>query len=220
MAEALLVIGAKQKNRQRVAGEILEKYKLAITEIDPDVLSVEPQEDKKSIGIDQIREATKFLFKKPLSHKNKAVVIVNAHLLTHQAQNAFLKTLEELPVYAFVILGSKTEAALLSTVVSRCKLIKDRSAEGLALERPTPSPFTSMSIGERLSLAAQIAKKEKGELIETLEDWILYERQTLLAHPKAKAQNIALLAKVMADLETTNVTAKLALEYLLISLKQ
>ena len=77
-----------------------------------------------------------------------------------------------------------------------------------------------MSIGERLSLAAQIAKKEKGELIETLEDWILYERQTLLAHPKAKAQNIALLAKVMADLETTNVTAKLALEYLLISLKQ
>ncbi len=79
----------------------------------------------KSIGIEAVRELEHFLtLKVPrAATHNRAVVIEAAHLLTAEAQNALLKTLEEPPAGTLIILSVNHEKALLPTVRSRAQLI-------------------------------------------------------------------------------------------------
>lgn len=75
----------------------------------------------KAIGIESIRELEHFLSLKVPSREavHRVVIIEDAHLLTTEAQNAFLKTLEEPPAGTVFILTSAHEQALLPTIRSR-----------------------------------------------------------------------------------------------------
>ncbi len=71
------------------------------------------------IRLEQIREITRYLSRKPLSAPRSVVVIEQAETMAEAAANALLKTLEE-PGQATLILLSISETALLPTIVSRC----------------------------------------------------------------------------------------------------
>ena len=88
-----------------------------------DVLTVSNR-DKATIGVDMIREINKSLYITPNDSDRKVYVIENAHLMTHQAQNALLKSLEEPPPYVMFILLCETATLLLETVRSRAPVIK------------------------------------------------------------------------------------------------
>lgn len=79
--------------------------------------------EKGSIGIDSIRQLKSFLKNSPLQSNQKIVLIPKADQLTLPAQNALLKTLEEPPSYAQIILGSLNTQQLLPTIISRCQVI-------------------------------------------------------------------------------------------------
>jgi len=74
---------------------------------------------KESYGIDEVKNIIKFLNSTPLISDKKVVLIDNAHLLTIEAQNAFLKTLEELPKNSIVILITSQPDLLLETIYYR-----------------------------------------------------------------------------------------------------
>ena len=59
---------------------------------------------------------------KPYSAKGRVVVLEDASKLTPDAQNALLKTLEELPEEGIIILGADSESKFLPTVLSRCQI--------------------------------------------------------------------------------------------------
>ena len=86
----------------------------------PDLLYF-PNDSK--LGIEQAREINKHFLLKPYQFKGKVVVLEDAASLTIEAQNALLKTLEEPPEDALVILGAKSESDLLPTVISRCQIV-------------------------------------------------------------------------------------------------
>ncbi|MDD4989950.1 MAG: DNA polymerase III subunit [Candidatus Pacebacteria bacterium] len=89
----------------------------------PDFIFIEPQ--GKEIHIDQIREnLQKRVFLKPVLAPQKAVIINDAHCLNVLAQNCFLKTLEEPQTRAIFILVSSLPELLLSTIRSRCEIMK------------------------------------------------------------------------------------------------
>lgn len=88
----------------------------------PDISYIQPPKDKKSIGVDEIRALTDDCFIKPFSKGGK-VYILEGDAMTEQAQNAFLKTLEEPPEYAVFIIISSDLTLLLDTVQSRCTTI-------------------------------------------------------------------------------------------------
>lgn len=73
-------------------------------------------------GIDDFREIRDQVQYPPMSGKNKFKVFVidEAHMLTVQASNAFLKTLEEPPPYIVFILATTEPEKLLATILSRC----------------------------------------------------------------------------------------------------
>jgi DNA polymerase-3 subunit delta' len=105
---------------------------------------------KKEIGIDQARELKRFVALQAISAERKVAIIDDADRLSIAAQNALLKTLEEPPGRAMLILVTASPGALLTTVRSRCQRIAFRPLD--------PSQAQTVLI------AAGIAAEEAGAL--------------------------------------------------------
>ena len=87
----------------------------------PDFKLIEP--DGNSIKIGQIRELQDEISQKPITSDKKVYVINDCDTMTVESQNCLLKTLEEPPEYAVIILVTSNESKLLTTVKSRCTKI-------------------------------------------------------------------------------------------------
>lgn len=81
---------------------------------------------RKEIGIDLARELKRFVALRAVSAARKMAIIDDADRLSLPAQNALLKTLEEPPGQALLVLVTASPGALLSTVRSRCQRIAFR----------------------------------------------------------------------------------------------
>ncbi len=90
----------------------------------PDVKIVEIEEDSSELKIDQIREIQKEIAYKPYESERKLYIIDEADKMTVQAANSLLKTLEEPPSYATIILLAEEISSLLPTIISRCENVK------------------------------------------------------------------------------------------------
>lgn len=95
----------------------------------PDVIKLIRDEKKKTdvIGIDEIRQQIiSTMYEKPYSGDHKVYIIDDADKMNIQAQNAILKTLEEPPGYAVLILITTNVSRLLPTIISRCIVLNMR----------------------------------------------------------------------------------------------
>ena len=72
-------------------------------------------------GIEDIREIRDKVNFAPVEGRRKVYIIDEAHMLTDQASNAFLKTLEEPPAHVIFILCTTEANRILPTIVSRCQ---------------------------------------------------------------------------------------------------
>ncbi len=89
----------------------------------PDVLRIGLPSGKKEIGIDQIRQLKRFVSLQTVSAPRKLAIADDAERLSIAAQNACLKTLEEPPGHAVIILVTANPGGLLATVRSRCQRV-------------------------------------------------------------------------------------------------
>ncbi len=111
-----------------------------------DLISLQVLEGKTAIGIDQVREATHFLQQTALYGAAKLMLVRDADQMTLAAANSLLKTLEEPPGNALVLLSSAEAWRLPPTVRSRCQLLrlprikKDAALEWLALKVQVTAP--------------------------------------------------------------------------------
>lgn len=78
-------------------------------------------------GIDDIRELREAVHTVPYESKQKVYIIDEVHMLTKEAFNALLKTLEEPPSHIVFILATTEEEKLPETIVSRCQVFKLRA---------------------------------------------------------------------------------------------
>ncbi len=87
----------------------------------PDLMELDGE--AKNLKVGDIREAEAALRLRPLEAPYKVLLIPDADRMTIQAQNALLKTLEEPPGQAHIILSSSKVPILLPTVLSRCQRV-------------------------------------------------------------------------------------------------
>lgn len=86
----------------------------------PDIIHISPDKPT-TLSIDYIREKlVSDVSIKPYSYSHKVYIVEDAQLMNVQAQNAILKTIEEPPEYAVVILLTTNADSMLQTVRSRC----------------------------------------------------------------------------------------------------
>ncbi len=105
----------------------------------PDVYLVTVEPGGKEVRISQIRELEHWLYLKPYEGRMRVAIIDPADAMNIEAQNAFLKTLEEPPEQAVLILVACHEGRLLPTVRSRCQRV------ALA---PVPIPLLASALAQ------------------------------------------------------------------------
>ena len=84
-------------------------------------------------GVNEIRAIIEELSKAAFEGGMRAIVISNAHAMTREAQNALLKTLEEPPKGVIFLLCGNADG-MLSTIISRCALIRLGQADRCEIE--------------------------------------------------------------------------------------
>jgi DNA polymerase III delta prime subunit len=227
MTGSFIIFGGNITERQAKADTILSD--LGLRREGVNVLTIEPQEGKRSIGIEQVKQALSFLDTKPTMAPNKAVVFLHAETITNDGQNAFLKTLEEPPVYATILLVTKNSDDLLPTIRSRCRLLGIRKNEGRVGEgigegigEGSALDLFNVSLGERLTWAEEVSKEEKEDVLEILEKSVTEIRDAMLTNtPKYETRYASAISKILEvkkDLERTNINTRLALENMVLTM--
>lgn len=89
-------------------------------------------------GIDDIRELKEAVHTLPYESKYKIYIIDEVHMLTKEAFNALLKTLEEPPAHVIFMLATTEEDKLLDTILSRCQVFR--------LNSPSRAVLTQLAI--------------------------------------------------------------------------
>ena len=128
----------------------------------PDLIYVEAQ-NQKSISVGDIREKVNDTVEiKPYSSLYKVYIIDKADSMTVQAQNALLKTMEEPPEYAVIILIAQSLDRFLPTIKSRCiKLHISLISNQVILEK-------LRSLGIDSELSKSLASFSRGNLAKAL----------------------------------------------------
>ncbi len=89
-----------------------------------DIHTISPLPDKRDISIDQLREMQRTLSLRPYEAPRKVCIIEPAERMSVNAANSLLKTLEEPPGDALIILLTENAGMLLPTIRSRCQLVR------------------------------------------------------------------------------------------------
>lgn len=88
-----------------------------------DVIEIDAASNR---GIDDIRELRDHIYFSPSQGKYRVFIIDEVHMLTQDASNALLKTLEEPPSYAIFVLATTEKHKVLPTIQSRCQVFDFR----------------------------------------------------------------------------------------------
>ena len=92
----------------------------------PDLTMVQAEAEGGTLRVDQIRQARGTLVLKPYQSKYRVAIFLRFQEANDSASNALLKTLEEAPSYAVLILTADNPEQLLPTIVSRCEVLRLR----------------------------------------------------------------------------------------------
>lgn len=141
----------------------------------PDFMEILQQEDAKNIKIEQIRFMQEKIVEKPIISNKKVYIIDDADTMTTEAQNCLLKTLEEPPEYAVIILIASNESKLLNTIKSRCTKISFEMLSDENLKSYIHENITKDITPNMISMCAGSIEKaktilEKKSVYESLEE--------------------------------------------------
>ncbi len=127
----------------------------------------------RELRIDTVREWQRDIDLRPFEARRRVFVLEDADKLTEQAANALLKTLEEPPPYAVLILVAQGSGDLLPTIVSRCRVMRLRPVPRATIARALVERY-DMDSGDAALVAAwsagrfgwAVAAVENPELLE------------------------------------------------------
>jgi len=148
-----------------------------------DVIEIDAASNR---GIDDIRDLREKVNFTPTFARRKVYIVDEVHMLTKDASNALLKTLEEPPEHAYFILATTELHKILDTIISRCqtfifgrfaieqlvgrleKICKDEgfTAEKIALELIARK--AEGGLRDAISALDQIASESSGKITEAI----------------------------------------------------
>lgn len=166
--------------------------KQAVDHNQPDIIYV-THEKPNTIGVDDIRkQLNNDIVIKPYSSRYKIYIVDEAEKMNQQAQNALLKTIEEPPAYAVILLLTTNADSFLPTILSRCitlnlKAVKDSEIKAYLMktyqipdyQADVCTAFAQGNVGKAVKLASSESfnelKASTLQLMKRLDDIELYE---------------------------------------------
>jgi DNA polymerase-3 subunit delta' len=139
-----------------------------------DLTVVQAEAEGGILKVDQIREARRTLILKPYQAKYRVALFLRFQEANDNAANALLKTLEEAPSYAVLILTADNPEQLLPTIVSRCEVLRLRP---LKIEEVEKALVDRGIESGRAKLIAHISGGRFGYALRMIQDESLLEQR-------------------------------------------
>ena len=231
LAHALLFYGQKGLGKKSFALKFSEELLGCKNKnLNPDFIFLDSEEQ---IKISQIKEIANKLSFKPYSSPCKIAVINNVHLMNKEAQNCFLKFLEEPTPKTYLILITQYPNLLLPTVLSRLQKVRFYLSKDFKLKRNEEFAYNvaelnRLDLAERFKIAKELAE---GDLSQILDEWLLYFREILLLKLKKEktaefsGYSLLKIKEIIEKIQTakflvssTNINPKLTLENLFLKI--
>ena len=139
----------------------------------PDFNEIIP--DGSNVKIDQIRQIQRKVFEPPIISQKKVYIIDDADLMTKEAQNCLLKTLEEPPEFVTLILVGSNESSFLSTIKSRCIMLKFENLKPSDIDSFIKTKYPEDNISDNIieasngSIGKALILKDKQELYTSID---------------------------------------------------
>ncbi len=180
----------------------------------PDVIWV-THEKPASIGVEDVRrQINDTILIRPYNGSYKIYMVDEAEKMTAQAQNALLKTIEEPPAYAVIILMTTNQEAFLPTIRSRCVQLVLRP-----LKDPVVSEYltATMDVPEnQADIYAAFARGNLGKAIHLAgsEEFALLYREVLTLLKNIKGMEIPMLLDYIRRLQEDNLDLDECLDFM------
>lgn len=188
-----LIVYQSSQGVQEKIDQFAKQIKNNLSKNNPDIFII----DKDSgWTIKLVRSLKKFLSQKPFNHQNKIVIIYEAHNLNIESQNALLKSLEEPGDNNFIILTTNKESSLLTTIISRCHLIRLKNQENKEISIK-PLEITGDFLKDSSKLDTLYKNKEK--ILPFLQDQLTFHQKKLINQPNF--QNNHLIKKLLKSIK-------------------
>ena len=139
-----------------------------------DLTVIQAEAEGGTLKVDQIRESRRTLTLKPYQAKYRVALFLRFQEANDNAANALLKTLEEAPSYAVLILTADNPEQLLPTIVSRCEVLRLRSLQVEEVQKELENRGVE---GDRAKLIAHISGGRFGYAQKLIEDEALLGRR-------------------------------------------
>lgn len=164
---------SEANNRKKVTGRACNQCKSCKqtdSKNQPDIKYV--TYEKSGIGVDEIREQINDdIDIKPYSSKYKIYIVDDSEKMTVQAQNALLKTIEEPPEYAIIILLTTNAEMFLPTILSRCVLLNIRPVKEETIKNQLMSEYDVSNYEAKMAAVFSGGNPGKAIKLATSEDF-------------------------------------------------
>lgn len=182
----------------------------------PDLNVIQAETEGGTLKVDQIRELQRTINLRPYQSQYRVSLFLRFHEANDNAANALLKTLEEAPSHAVLILTAENPEQLLPTINSRCEILRLRP---LPVEAVTSDLMEKGLDEDRARLLAHISGGRPGYARKLVDDVTLLEKraeqlndlQTLL--PAARVEKFSYADKLSKDKDVMRQTIVVWLSY-------
>ena len=182
----------------------------------PDMNVVQAETEGGTLKVDQVREVQRSLSLKPYQSRYRVALFLRFQEANDNAANALLKTLEEAPAHAILLLTADSPEQLLPTINSRCEILRLRP---LPIEAVTADLIYRGVDEERARLLAHISGGRPGYARRLVDDVTLLEKrderlndlQTLL--PAARVEKFSYADKLSKDKDAMRQAITIWLSY-------
>lgn len=165
-------------------------------------------------NINITRTVKNWLSQKPFNHQNKIVIIYQADQFNLESQNALLKSLEEPGNNNYFILTSSKPSKIISTITSRCQIIKLKND---FLLQPKSDLITFDNQLKNNLAKSEAIGKDKDQILTFLEHQLQLYQQLLATNPtKKNSHTIQKILKAIQMIEV-NVDPRSSLDFLFLS---
>lgn len=172
LAHAQLIVGEGGIGKSIIAHELAVNILGKCDDIDREYADIKEHRvlnNKKSISVEQIRAVIEEVNKKPYEGDKKVIIFHSADKMTVQAQNAFLKTLEEPPKGVYIFLLCENPGNILDTIKSRCQIHKLNKLSETEIENFVLKKYPELSENEKKAAIAY-GDGIPGRLVKFVED--------------------------------------------------
>jgi len=220
LSHAYIFYGPDETAKKIIAADFANKIIGSTSKFNPDLMSISTDANEE-LTINLIRQLKKFLSLSSCFGKYKVVIIEKAENLNIFAQNALLKTFEEAPKHAIIIICVKTIDLISETIASRGVKLPfwQENKKNLTVDSKILEAFDKMLDDNSKNQYQIIEQFNNYAAAEIFREWLEFLRSKFLSSQSKRLNNILRVSQdIYFKLNETNVNPKLSYDELIMNL--